>query len=356
MSENSDYLPGRLGRNDATLETDERADPRIVEALVAAGGLAPGLDEIDPEATYEECLAYCAAFEDAAAEGNALLSANLPALESIDTATEIIDGVDGNQIQLYIHRPRKREGRVPCIVHIHGGGMVLMGATDPMFVRWRGALANLGVVVIGVEFRNGGGRLGNHPFPAGLNDCASAVQWADSNRDALRISSIVISGESGGGNLSLATALKANKEGWIDQIDGVYACCPYICGQYGDPPKTLLSLDENDGYMLSCRQMAALVKVYDPANDHGTNPLAWPYHAQRTDLEGLPPHVISVNELDPLRDEGLAYYRKLLSAGVAAFGRTVHGTPHGGDMGYPDITPEIYRDTLASIHGFISAL
>ena len=356
MSENSDYLPGRLGRKDATLETDERADPRIVEALVAAGGLAPGLDEIDPEATYEECLAYCAAFEDAAAEGNALLSATLPALESIDTATEIIDGVDGNQIQLYIHRPRERNGRVPCIVHIHGGGMVLMGATDPMFVRWRGALANLGVVVIGVEFRNGGGRLGNHPFPAGLNDCASAVQWADSNRDALRISSIVISGESGGGNLSLATALKANKEGWIDQIDGVYACCPYICGQYVSPPKTLLSLRENDGYMLSCKQMAALVKVYDPTNEHGTNPLAWPYHAQRIDMEGLPPHAISVNELDPLRDEGLAYYRKLLTAGVSGFGRTVHGTPHAGDMGYPDITPEIYRDTLASIHAFISAL
>ena len=356
MSENSDYFPGRLGRNDATLETDERADPRIVEALVAAGGLAPGLDEIDPEATYAECLAYCAAFEVAAAEGNALLSANLPALESVDTATEIIGGVDGNQIQLYVHRPRKREGRVPCIVHIHGGGMVLMGATDPMFVRWRGALADLGLVIIGVEFRNGGGRLGNHPFPAGLNDCASAVQWADLNRDELGISTIVISGESGGGNLSLATALKANQEGWIDKIDGVYACCPYICGQYGDPPKTLLSLDENDGYMLSCRQMAALVKVYDPTNEHGTNPLAWPYHAQGTDLEGLPPHVISVNELDPLRDEGLTYYRKLLYAGVSAFGRTVHGTPHAGDMGYPDITPEIYRDTLASIHGFISAL
>ena len=31
------------------------------------------------------------------------------------------------------------------------------------------------------------------------------------------------------------------------------------------------------------------------------------------DLNGLPPHVISVNELDPLRDEGLLYYKKLLS-------------------------------------------
>ena len=59
MSEISDYLPGRLGRNDTTLDTDERADPRIVQVLLAAGGLAQRPDEIDPKASYEDCLAYC---------------------------------------------------------------------------------------------------------------------------------------------------------------------------------------------------------------------------------------------------------------------------------------------------------
>ena len=43
----------------------------------------------------------------------------------------------------------------------------------------------------------------------------------------------------------------------------------------------------------------------------------------------MPPHVISVNELDPLRDEGLDYYRRLLRAGVSAVGRMVAGTCHG---------------------------
>jgi acetyl esterase/lipase len=61
--------------------------------------------------------------------------------------------------------------------------------------------------------------------------------------------------------------------------------------------------------------MGALAKLYDPTGDNATNPLAWPYHAQPSDLQGLPPHVISVNQLDPLRDEGLAYFRKLLDAG-----------------------------------------
>ena len=196
------------------------------------------------------------------------------------------------------------------------------------------------MVLVGVEFLNGGGQLGNHPFPAGLNDCARAVQWTTGNRLALRISKLVISGESGGGNLALATTLKARREGWLDQIDGVYAMCPYIY----------------DGYMIDCAQMSALVRVYDPKGEHASNALAWPYNAEASDLEGLPPHVISVNELDPLRDGGLAYYRKLISAGIPAVGRTVAGTPHGGDLAFPDITPEIYQSTLDAIHSFARSL
>lgn len=36
------------------------------------------------------------------------------------------------------------------------------------------------------------------------------------------------------------------------------------------------------------------------------------------DLEGLPPMHINSNELDPLRDEAIEFYRKLVAAGVKA--------------------------------------
>ena len=74
------------------------------------------------------------------------------------------------------------------------------------------------------------------------------------------------------------------------------------------------------------------------------------------DLSGLPPHIISVNELDPLRDEGLQFYRKLAAAGVPGTARTVHGTPHAGDIGFADIAPEITAQTLASIEQFAKSL
>ena len=76
----------------------------------------------------------------------------------------------------------------------------------------RNDLAATGMLVIGVEFRNGGGKLGPHPFPAGLNDCASAVQWVAANKETLGASSIVISGESGGGNLAIATTMNVTAE------------------------------------------------------------------------------------------------------------------------------------------------
>ena len=68
------------------------------------------------------------------------------------------------------------------------------------------------------------------------------------------------------------------------------------------------------------------------------NPLAWPGFASEADVRGFPPTVISVNECDPLRDEGIEFYRLLLRAGVPARGRQVMGTIHGTDV-FPNGLP-----------------
>lgn len=351
--------PGRLGNPESTFETDERADPRIaaVMAMAAlASELVPAAEPPGSDGSYEDALIFCAQFEATAALAHEMAFELMPAFASIESSEFTIKGIDGNDILLFVDQPKDRDGDLPCIVHTHGGGMVMMSARDPGFVRLRKTLAASGLVVIGVEFRNGGGELGHHPFPAGLNDCASATRWVHENREKLGISNIVISGESGGGNLAIATTLKAKREGWSDEISGVFAMCPYIAGTYVNPPESLLSLRENDGYMMDGPIMSSLVKVYDPTGEQAGNPLAWPLQAAAEDLVGLPPHIISVNELDPLRDEGLAFYRKLTAAGVSAVARTVHGTPHAGDVSFPDVTPDIYGATVRAITGFAISL
>ena len=61
--------------------------------------------------------------------------------------------------------------------------MAILSAVESVYVRWRENLAATGLVVVGVEFRNSAGRLGVHPYPAGLNDCAAAIRWVAANRE-----------------------------------------------------------------------------------------------------------------------------------------------------------------------------
>ncbi len=354
---NAPILPGRLGSPAMTLQDDPRADPRMIAALVPLGlGGHPEPAPVDTESSLEDLLEYCGEAE-AGFEGLfPLLAMGVPPVEGVTSTVEIIRGIDGNDITLFVHRPTAGVGPLPGILHIHGGGMVLLEAAGPAFVRWRDELAATGMVVVGVEFRNGGGKHGPYPFPAGLNDCTSALQWVNDNKGRLGISTVIVSGESGGGNLTLAATIAAKRDGRLDQIDGVYAMCPYISNAYAVKNPELASLYENDGYFLECAMMGVLAKIYDPSGANADNPLAWPLYANSSDLEGLPPHVISVNQLDPLRDEGLAYFRKLLGAGVSAVSRTVNGTCHAGDTMFRDAMPDVYLATVRDIKGFADSL
>jgi len=350
-------LPGRLGTPGMQLRDDPRADPRMLAAMAPLQmDVSAPPPPVNPNSPIDQLLDFAAATEAGFGAVFEALLVGLPDVQGVTSSTEVIRSVDGNAITLFIHRPAATRGPLPGVLHLHGGGMVILEAAARPAVRWRDELAAAGLVVIGVEFRNGAGTQGPHPFPAGLNDCCSALQWVTDNKARLGISTLIVSGESGGGNLSLATALKAKREGRVAQIDGVYAQCPYISGMYATKPRELTSLHENDEYFIGCELMQVLVELYDPSGANATNPLAWPYYATTADLRELPPHIISVNQLDPLRDEGLVYFRKLLDAGVSAASRTVNGTCHAGDYIFRGAMPEVFLATIRDIKGFSESL
>jgi acetyl esterase/lipase len=340
-----------------TLREDPRADPRMIAAMEPFGlGDQAAPAPVNADSSIDALLEYVDAAEEGFEALFGAVVAGLPEVDGVERSIEVIKGLDGNDVTLYVHRPAGGTGPQPGVLHLHGGGMVLLEAAGAAYGRWRDELAASGLVVVGVEFRNGGGKHGPHPFPAGLNDCAAALRWVIDNKSKLGISTLIVSGESGGGNLTLATVLRAKREGLIDRIDGAYAMCPYISNVWAAPVPELASLFENDGYFLDVAMMGALAKVYDPSGEHATDPLAWPLHAGVDDLAGLPPHVISVNQLDPLRDEGLAYAGKLLAAGVPVVSRTVNGTCHAGDVIFAGAMPDVYRATIRDIKGFADSL
>ena len=108
-------LPGRLGNPAATLVEDPRLDARLKETL-AAYELAPGLEPPGMDASYEDALAYCAAFEKVNEQAHPLLLEAMPEFPNVSSKTVEISGVDGNQISLYIDQPSRQDGPLPCIV------------------------------------------------------------------------------------------------------------------------------------------------------------------------------------------------------------------------------------------------
>ena len=159
---------------------------------------------------------------------------------------------------------------------------------------------------------------------------------------------IVIAGESGGGNLTLATGLRLKRDGDLGLIRGLYALCPYIAGQWPLPENP--SSVENNGILLDLHNNRGAM-AYGIEELEARNPLAWPGFATLEDVQGLVPTMISVNECDPLRDEGINFYRLLLTAGVEARCRQVMGTIHGTEI-MPIMCPDISRDTAASLADF----
>lgn len=358
--------PGRLGDPEMSLATEPRIHPKLLEALKGYDIHKPSYlsPEIAPDAPLDAISSFVSKNEEVIERLLNSMDYSVPDETSSTTITrfeEFILGPDGNKVKLIIHRPSESLGTpLPAVLHFHSGGMVILSTENSMHTTWVAALAKTGLVAIAVDFRNAMTRTGFNPFPAGLNDCAAAVRWVDAHREQLGISKIVLEGESGGGNLVLATALKAKKEGWVKAIDGVYATVPYISGAYGLPLEWKLqelpSLVECDGYLISCATSALNVRVYDPSGEHARNPLAWPYWATEEDLKGLPPHFILTSELDPLRDEGNAYYKKLVRAGVSAVGKMNLGVIHEAELFLRQVLPDLFLANLWEFKKFVDRL
>jgi len=268
------------------------------------------------------------------------------------TAQTISVAPEGNRLIVRIIRPDGNQV-LPCVYFIHGGGMASLSCFFGNYSAWAKILAAKGVAVVMIEFRNAvvpSSVLEVAPFPAGLCDCVGGLEWLSAHADELAIDSarVVVAGESGGGNLTLATGLALKRQGKLHLVRGLYALCPYINGHW--PDERYPSSSAFNGYALELySNRGAMAYGIDAFNEQ--NPLAWPGFATVEDLRGFPPTVVSVNECDPLRDEGIAFYRRLLAAGVEARGRVVLGTTHATEL-YPTLCPEITDATASDLVAF----
>lgn len=333
---------------------DPRIDPRI-KAVFGAMDLGSGGDVESREAVLETANSE----EAIAVQAGLTAFLDMCDTEEIAPSTgltitnhEFSSEPDGNIANIQYIRPESTT-LLPCVYYIHGGGMASLSCYLGNYKAWGRMIAAQGVAVAMVDFRNAvspSSVAEVAPYPAGLNDCVSGLKWVVAHAQDLGIDTgrIIVAGESGGGNLTLATGLRLKQEGTLDLIRGLYSLCPYIAGIW--PLDENPSSTENNGILLDLHNNQGAMG-YGIEELENRNPLAWPGFATEDDVRGLVPTIISVNECDPLRDEGINFYRLLMRAGVEARCRQVMGTIHGTEI-FPIACPDISRDTAASIAQF----
>jgi acetyl esterase len=230
----------------------------------------------------------------------------------------LIPGLDGD-IPARVYTPSAAVGEAHgVLVWLHGGGWVI-GDLETADATCRALANRAGCVVVSVDYR----LAPEHPAPAALDDCMTALAWTVENFELLGVdaSKVAIGGDSAGGNLAALVCQRVRAE-YGPEIDFQLLVYPVTDLTLSHP-----SIDENaEGFFLTKATMEWFVRHYlgdaDP-KDAAVSPL----HAD--DLTGLPPALVITAELDPLRDEGESYAARLRGAGVPTEALRYPGQIHG---------------------------
>jgi acetyl esterase len=234
-----------------------------------------------------------------------------------------IENHTANDVPVRIYWPHTEPASLPIVVFYHGGGFALgdLETHDPVA---RAHAVGADAIVVSVDYR----LAPEHPFPAGLNDCWAALQWAAEHAVELGgdPDRIAVAGDSAGGNLAAVIAQRARDEGgpalvfqllWYPTISADLSMPSFI--ENADAP--ILDRDVIDAFM----------SWYIPGVDI-SDPKALPAAlapCNAADFTGLPPAFIGSAEHDPLRDDAALYAELLNAAGVPVElsneGTLVHG-------------------------------
>lgn len=228
-------------------------------------------------------------------------------------------GLDGAPpVDVYVVTPTApADGPRPALVWLHGGGFVIGDAAESLPFLCRAA-REAGTVGVSVQYR----LAPETAFPGAFDDARAALAWVAAEAGELGVDAtrIAVGGQSAGGALAAGLALHVRDTG-AGRVAFQLLDIPVI-----DDRIDTESMRDYPDALLWHRRNAELSWAGYLAGAPAT-PYAAPGRA--TDLRGLPPAFITVNQFDPLRDEGLEYARRLAHADVPTEVHMYAGTFHG---------------------------
>lgn len=211
--------------------------------------------------------------------------------------------------RIYDARETREAGLV--MVFYHGGGFVI-GDLETHGPYCAEAARQLDMPVISIDYR----LAPEAPFPAATDDCEAATRWIAAN---IACTGLVLSGDSAGGNLTVATAMALRDAPAAVPVVAQNPIYPVV-SSHSDWQSFR---DFADGFLLSSEGMVWFTDAYksDMSEFRGA-PIDF-------DQSGMPPSVVITASLDPLHDQGVAYVEALKAAGVPVVHVEAEGNIHG---------------------------
>jgi acetyl esterase len=230
-----------------------------------------------------------------------------------------IEPVDADGVPARLYRPTGAERDV--LVWAHGGGWI-HGDLDTADGVARALANRAACAVLSIDYR----LAPEHPFPAGFDDAWNAITWARHNFD-----SVAVGGDSSGGNLAAAAALKARDE----SVDLAAQLLVYPALDFAQDTDYKIAFRQRyarfaglSGFGSNTyRRLVHIWETYVPDPAVRKTSYASPLHAESVD--GVAPATIITAEHDFLRGEAEEYARRLTSAGVPVEVHEYTGQIHG---------------------------
>jgi monoterpene epsilon-lactone hydrolase len=215
------------------------------------------------------------------------------ALEAVD-----IDGVPGE----FSIVPGSDPSRI--LLFFHGGGYCSGSiVSHRRMVTEAGRAGGLRTLAVGFRLAP------EHPFPAAYDDALTAWRWL--RKQGIAAKQIVVGGDSAGGGLTLALAVRLRDAG--EQLPG----CLWLASPWTDLTMSGATLETKDAVdpLIHKSYLGELADAYVPAGMSRADPRISPLFA---DLGGLPAMLIQVGSAETLLDDSVRFAGAAGAADVAA--------------------------------------
>jgi acetyl esterase len=244
--------------------------------------------------------------------------------------TSVMSGSYRVPVRIYYPIRKSRCKGLPVLVFFHGGGFDW--GNNKIYNRFNRKLSrSTQCIVVSAEYRLAPA----YPYPAGVDDCYSTLEWVSDNLGYISSDSakIAVIGDSAGGNLAAVMALMSR-----DKKGPAIACqiLLYPATNFSDTlyaSRKYFSGIDGPYYLINEAFLRKVKKQYLGNIGNESDPYISPMEAKLT--SNLPPALIITAQVDPLRDEGRIYGEKLKKAGVNVEYKEYHGMIHGFISFYP---------------------